>query len=164
MEQVSSLTMNPNSGPSTPRLEPSTPIADKKAGGEVEKEADTSSLASTSTITPDTPTKDDSAAKEKDIADGGAPKIETQTARERAFQHGLDKNNFETEVHQVMGTLNSWWGGVKKQVSGDLDSHSRTVTDMCSLRQRYGVSRRMSTRPSRKHRRTSNCSRQPISK
>lgn len=120
MEQAPSLTMNINSGPSTPRLDPVAQVPVEK-----EADADASSLASTSTITPDTPPKDtsnDGATKAKakeTVSEGDDTKTEAQTARERAFQHGLDKNNFETEVHQVMGTLNSWWGGVKKQVSGD---------------------------------------------
>lgn len=50
-----------------------------------------------------------------------SPPLDTEgqssTAAGRAFQHGLDKGNLEQEVGQVLGTLNSWWGGVKKQVS-----------------------------------------------
>lgn len=125
MEQAPSLTMNINSGASTPRLDPIAQVPDTKSDAGVEKEvdADASSLASTSTITPDTPPKDGATIAKETVSDGEGKgneiKTEAQTARERAFQHGLDKNNFETEVHQVMGTLNSWWGGVKKQVSGD---------------------------------------------
>lgn len=121
MEQAPSLTMSANSGSSTPRLDKTASPGD--APDVFEKEADTSSLASTSTITPDTPPKDVGADSTNDVtkdpAGDGAQKAGGQSARERAFQNGLDKNNFETEVHQVMGTLNSWWGGVKKQVSGD---------------------------------------------
>lgn len=126
MEQAPSLTMNPSSGPSTPRLDPSpvpTAVHDK------EKEGETSSLASTSTITPGTPPKDgdkvDDGEDGKANADSNDPATpraigQEKSARERAFEYGLDRNNFETEVHQVMGTLNSWWGGVKKQVSGEM--------------------------------------------
>ncbi|EIW73181.1 hypothetical protein TREMEDRAFT_59343 [Tremella mesenterica DSM 1558] len=42
------------------------------------------------------------------------------TTVERAFQHGLDRENFEQEVGQVMGTFNNWWGGVKKQSASAL--------------------------------------------
>lgn len=35
---------------------------------------------------------------------------------QKALQAGLNKESFEQEVGQVLGTLNSWWGGVKKQV------------------------------------------------
>ena len=45
-----------------------------------------------------------------------------QSAMERGFQHGLDRSNFEREVVQVMGTLNSWWGGVKRQVSRNVST------------------------------------------
>jgi hypothetical protein len=116
MEQVSALSMNPGSTPGSPRVSPADNVAAKK---EKEVDTDTSSLASTSTITPDT------ASTPKEVAGGetsgagsaavATPSAELKTARERALA-GLDKNNFETEVHQVMGTLNSWWGGVKKQV------------------------------------------------
>jgi len=32
-----------------------------------------------------------------------------------AIQQSISRANLETEVGQVLGTLNSWWGGVKKQ-------------------------------------------------
>ncbi|ORX34955.1 hypothetical protein BD324DRAFT_593306 [Kockovaella imperatae] len=38
-----------------------------------------------------------------------------QTTAQRAFQNGLSRENLEQEVNQVMGTFNSWWGGLKKQ-------------------------------------------------
>ncbi|WVF66303.1 hypothetical protein IAT40_001043 [Kwoniella sp. CBS 6097] len=41
---------------------------------------------------------------------------------QRAFTQSLDRSNFEEEVGQVMGTLNSWWGGVKKQSASALTS------------------------------------------
>lgn len=34
-----------------------------------------------------------------------------------ALQQGLNRDNLEEEVSQVVGALSSWWGGVKKQVS-----------------------------------------------
>lgn len=121
MDQISSLSMNPGSTPGSPRVTP----ADKITAKEKEVDTDTSSLASTSTITPDTV----SATKDAPGGEGPTPtssmksEPEVKTARERALA-GLDKNNFETEVHQVMGTLNSWWGGVKKQVRVTGLSHS----------------------------------------
>lgn len=139
MEQAPSLTMNPSSVPGTPRPEAA---AEKKE----DTEADTSSLASTSTITPDTPPKDQDGASGDKGSEGQTlpdepttPKIgdrDAKSARERAFQHGLDKNNFETEVHQVMGTLNSWWGGMKKQVRCHL---SRVRNSACSESGRFRV-------------------------
>ncbi|WVQ73991.1 hypothetical protein IAR50_003572 [Cryptococcus sp. DSM 104548] len=48
------------------------------------------------------------------------------------FQQSLNKENFQEEVGQVLGSFNSWWGGVKKQsastfatIRADLD---KTVT------------------------------------
>ncbi|WVQ93924.1 hypothetical protein IAU59_001002 [Kwoniella sp. CBS 9459] len=41
---------------------------------------------------------------------------------QRAFTQSLNRGNFEEEVGQVMGTLNSWWGGVKKQSASALTS------------------------------------------
>lgn len=35
----------------------------------------------------------------------------------QSLQQTLSINNLEQEVGQVIGTFNSWWGGVKKQVS-----------------------------------------------
>lgn len=43
-----------------------------------------------------------------------------ETTAERAFQLGLSPKALEEEVGQVLGSLNSWWGGVKKQVSGTI--------------------------------------------
>ncbi len=40
-----------------------------------------------------------------------------RTTAERAFQHGLEPGNLQQEVGEVMGVFNSWWGGLKKQVS-----------------------------------------------
>ncbi|WVQ64656.1 uncharacterized protein L199_002823 [Kwoniella botswanensis] len=39
---------------------------------------------------------------------------------QQALQQSINRNNFEEEVGQVMGTLNSWWGGVKKQSASAL--------------------------------------------
>lgn len=103
MEQVSALSsMNVSSVPASPKVT-AADTSDVK-----EKDTDASSFASSSTVTPD------NAGNSKEVEQGG--KAAEKTARERALG-GLDKNNLETEVHQVMGTLNSWWGGVKKQVS-----------------------------------------------
>ncbi|WVR03404.1 hypothetical protein IAU60_000395 [Kwoniella sp. DSM 27419] len=41
---------------------------------------------------------------------------------QRAFTQSLNRNNFEEEVGQVMGTLSGWWGGVKKQSASALTS------------------------------------------
>jgi hypothetical protein len=112
MEQVSALSnMNVSSVPASPQVLAADAKRDTK-----EKDTDAASFASSSTVTP----VNVETAKE---AEGEATKTasagEVKTARERALA-GLDKNNFETEVHQVMGTLNNWWGGVKKQVSEGL--------------------------------------------
>jgi hypothetical protein len=47
------------------------------------------------------------------VAAQGQPQASTV---QRSLQASLNKESFEQEVGQVMGTLNSWWGGVKKQV------------------------------------------------
>ena len=39
---------------------------------------------------------------------------------------GLSREALEEEVSQVLGTFNSWWGGVKKQASS-LEDHSDVV-------------------------------------
>lgn len=44
-----------------------------------------------------------------------------------AAQYGLSKEHLEQEVEQVMGTLSSWWGGVKKQVCSPLYKDPRSV-------------------------------------
>ncbi|WWC85652.1 uncharacterized protein L201_000518 [Kwoniella dendrophila CBS 6074] len=51
---------------------------------------------------------------------------------QQALQQSINRNNFEEEVGQVMGTLSGWWGGFKKQsastltnIKADLD---KTVT------------------------------------
>jgi hypothetical protein len=107
MEQVSALSnMNVSSVPASPKVVP----ADTK--DIKEQDNDASSFASSSTVTPDNAGN----SKEVDGEGGKAVLTAEKTARERALG-GLEKNNLETEVHQVMGTLNSWWGGVKKQVS-----------------------------------------------
>lgn len=36
---------------------------------------------------------------------------------QNAIQQSISRANLETEVGQVLGTFNSWWGGVKKQAS-----------------------------------------------
>lgn len=90
-----------------------------------ETETDAASFASSSTVTPDNVA---GASKEAEGESGKPrPTAESKTARERALA-GLDKDNFETEVHQVMGTLNSWWGGVKKQVSCPVCYISRGIS------------------------------------
>ena len=107
MEQVSALSsMNVSSVPASPQVV----AADKK--DTKEQDNDASSFASSSTVTPDNA----GISKEVEGEGGRAATTAEKTARERALG-GLEKNNLETEVHQVMGTLNSWWGGVKKQVS-----------------------------------------------
>ncbi|KAK8844648.1 hypothetical protein IAR55_006495 [Kwoniella newhampshirensis] len=44
------------------------------------------------------------------------------TTIQRAFQQSLNRENLEEEVGQVIGTLNSWWGGVKKQSASALSN------------------------------------------
>ncbi|WRT63501.1 uncharacterized protein IL334_000406 [Kwoniella shivajii] len=39
---------------------------------------------------------------------------------QQSLQSSINRNNFSEEVGQVMGTLNSWWGGVKKQSASAL--------------------------------------------
>ena len=51
--------------------------------------------------------------REPHPASGGT--TNDQNTLERAYQYGLDRGNLEQEINQVMGTLNNWWGGVKKQ-------------------------------------------------
>jgi hypothetical protein len=115
MEQVSALSnMNVSSHPASPRVAAADTAQSK------EQDTDAASFASSSTITPDnagTAVKDVEAGE--GVKSATTPAGEIKTARERALA-GLDKNNFETEVHQVMGTLNNWWGGVKKQVRQDV--------------------------------------------
>ncbi|OCF59810.1 hypothetical protein L486_02483 [Kwoniella mangroviensis CBS 10435] len=41
---------------------------------------------------------------------------------QQALQQSINRNSFEEEVGQVMGTLNSWWGGVKKQSASALNT------------------------------------------
>jgi len=129
MEQVSALSsIDVSSVPASPQVTAadSTPAIK-------EKDTDAASFASSSTVTPDN--------VETSKEDGGAvgqAQAEVKTAKERALS-GLDKNNFETEVHQVMGTLNNWWGGVKKQVSETWSDCSGGLTLTLSLPRRYGV-------------------------
>jgi hypothetical protein len=101
--------MNVSSVPASPQV---TAADTRKTK---EKDTDAVSFASSSTVTPDNATPSKESAGEG-VKPTTTPAVESKTAKERALA-GLDKNNFETEVHQVMGTLNNWWGGVKKQVS-----------------------------------------------
>jgi len=115
MEQVSALSiMNVSSVPASPKVAAADSTTTK------EQDTDAASFASSSTVTPDNA---GTSSKEVDAGEGHkattARGAEVKTAKERALA-GLDKNNFETEVHQVMGTLNNWWGGVKKQVRLDI--------------------------------------------
>jgi hypothetical protein len=60
------------------------------------------------------------ASVKADKADGTAESTPTPTPHaESLHAHplGLSREALEQEVGQVMGTLSSWWGGVKKQVS-----------------------------------------------
>ena len=63
---------------------------------------------------------DDAPASPADTIRPSPPETSTgeqaSTTAQRAFQDGIKRENLEHEVEQVMGTLNSWWGGVKKQV------------------------------------------------
>jgi hypothetical protein len=98
MEQAPGLTMNPPSVPPSPGP-PSAPNPASHIKSSTPNPSDTipsgSGTSSSSEIVTPTP----------------------KTAAERGFGHGLDRGNLEAEVTQVMGTLNNWWGGVKKQVS-----------------------------------------------
>lgn len=45
------------------------------------------------------------------------PAVSTSSSKvQDILQQSINRDNFQEEVGQVMGTLNSWWGGVKKQV------------------------------------------------
>lgn len=44
------------------------------------------------------------------------PVVSTPSKVQDMLQQSINRENFQEEVGQVMGTLNSWWGGVKKQV------------------------------------------------
>lgn len=44
------------------------------------------------------------------------PVVSTSSKVQDMLQQSINRENFQEEVGQVMGTLNSWWGGVKKQV------------------------------------------------
>ncbi|WWC66986.1 uncharacterized protein I206_100893 [Kwoniella pini CBS 10737] len=51
---------------------------------------------------------------------GGSSNAQSTRTVQQALQQSINRNNFEEEVGQVMGTLNSWWGGVKKQSASAL--------------------------------------------
>lgn len=45
------------------------------------------------------------------------PVVSTSSSKvQDILQQSINRDNFQEEVGQVMGTINSWWGGVKKQV------------------------------------------------
>jgi hypothetical protein len=48
------------------------------------------------------------------------------------LHQSISRANLETEVGQVLGTFNSWWGGVKKQVS-DFSSTVLRVVCVCDI-------------------------------
>ena len=69
------------------------------------------SLSSNSTPNSTDKGHSDDAIRPNDGSAGPA----TVAAGQRAAQLGLSRAQLEQEVGQVMGNLNSWWGGVKKQ-------------------------------------------------
>ncbi|WVQ82631.1 hypothetical protein IAT38_004763 [Cryptococcus sp. DSM 104549] len=106
IQSDSSMTVNSSSTPATP-----TPAA----------------LDAHSATPADLPPQ----AAAEDDSDKAAPNA-AGTNVQNAFQRSINRENFEEEVGQVMGTFNSWWGGVKKQsvsalstIKADLD---KTVT------------------------------------
>ncbi|KIR57895.1 hypothetical protein I314_06401 [Cryptococcus bacillisporus CA1873] len=48
------------------------------------------------------------------------PVVSTSSKVQDMLQQSINRENFQEEVGQVMGTLNSWWGGVKKQSASTL--------------------------------------------
>ncbi|OXG23027.1 hypothetical protein C349_02478 [Cryptococcus neoformans var. grubii Br795] len=49
------------------------------------------------------------------------PAVSTSSSKvQDILQQSINRDNFQEEVGQVMGTLNSWWGGVKKQSASTL--------------------------------------------
>ena len=118
MEQAPSLTMTPESTTPTPKPETgATPP--KTASPTPPTEPSTSDLAAIGEAAGET--RGDTAAKDSPAPSGTSAQV--PNTAQRAFQHGLSRENLEQEVHQVMGTFNSWWGGFKKQVS--IYSHSQ---------------------------------------
>lgn len=76
--------------------------------------------AAPSTGVVDTSTAPSTASVKADKADGTGESTPTPTPTSEslnAHHLGLSREALEQEVGQVMGTLSSWWGGVKKQVS-----------------------------------------------
>ncbi|WWC58000.1 uncharacterized protein I303_100535 [Kwoniella dejecticola CBS 10117] len=65
------------------------------------------------------PTSTSTVASETPAAAQSSNAASTRTVQQ-ALQQSINRNNFEEEVGQVMGTLNSWWGGVKKQSASAL--------------------------------------------
>ncbi|ORY22964.1 hypothetical protein BCR39DRAFT_550279 [Naematelia encephala] len=95
--------------------------------------------AASSSPSSDRPTSPTETIKPEDSI---STSVQPLTTAQRAFQYGLDRGNLEQEVGQVMGTLNSWWGGVKKQgatalstIKADLDKTvSQAQADIEHLR------------------------------
>ncbi|OCF33165.1 hypothetical protein I317_02372 [Kwoniella heveanensis CBS 569] len=74
--------------------------------------------SASSTSAPNTGTASETHAQSSAASGAGNAASTVQ----RAFTQSLNRGNFEEEVGQVMGTLNSWWGGVKKQSASALTS------------------------------------------
>lgn len=124
MEQAPALTMSTPALPTTPDAS-NWPDRGEIASPDVKDTSSSvipSSAGSSHVERPTSPTETIRAPKEprEDVV---TPRTTVQTA----FQHGLDRGNLEQEVGQVRGTFNSWWGGVKKQVS--LAAFSANLTD-----------------------------------
>lgn len=103
MESAPALTMSATSEPPSPALTP-TPES-------VQPAAIDSAAADDTPPAPRPPSPAET-IKPSDAAKDDPPK----STAERAFQYGLKRDHLEEELGQVMGSFNSWWGGVKKQV------------------------------------------------
>lgn len=74
----------------------------------------------TATTLGESPAAENDPATPSAVGGGGAGQEETSRTGaanlRSALQQGLNRENLEEEVSQVVGALSSWWGGVKKQV------------------------------------------------
>lgn len=64
----------------------------------------------------DTPSGPAAASSLESTSNQQDPVVSTSSKVQDMLQQSINRENFQEEVGQVMGTLNSWWGGVKKQV------------------------------------------------
>ncbi|ODO06448.1 hypothetical protein L198_01680 [Cryptococcus wingfieldii CBS 7118] len=101
------------------------PQAPAKGTGEPAKENTADAAASVPQPANPTPAS-------QDAPESSSTPATDQNVSPTALQQSLNKENFQEEVGQVLGSFNSWWGGVKKQsastfatIRADLD---KTVT------------------------------------